>query len=202
MIGPKYLELNLFEKLQLQVGGYCQLAIKVTPTKVNEFIHEISKKAIGCRMYYDGYKFRYTPCKTPIFRIPDNFPTLNEAIIYSSDNFIVPLTERLASICYNNDTVVLNSSHSASDGSYLKNLLLYLEGKNPFNSPDPFVYESVYDTFYEMTKNIEGHSPRSSTKIFSKNIDLCNFTSVAHYISFEIPIEKMEQLICFGHRLF
>ena len=124
MIGSKSLEINPFEKMQLQVGGYCQLAIKVPPFKVSDYINEISKKAIGCRVYYDGEKFRYTPSKCRVFRIPDNFPTLNETIIYSSDNFTVPITERLASICYNNDTIVLNSSHSASDGGYLKNILL------------------------------------------------------------------------------
>ena len=128
MIGPDIIKANAFEKMQLSVGCYCQLALKVKPSKVNEIIHEISNKAIACRNYFDGENYVYTPKQCPIFQIPDNFPSFEEVCTYVSSNYTIPENQRLGCICFNKDTVVLNANHSSSDGGYYKMLANYLTG--------------------------------------------------------------------------
>ena len=123
MLGPKIVPANIFEKVQLSIRCYCQLVLKVKPTKVSEIINEISQKAVGCRTLYDGQNYVYKSTQCPIFQIPDNFPSLEAIHTYVAKYHTVPESERLASICYNRDTVVLNSNHSSMDGGYMKLLL-------------------------------------------------------------------------------
>ena len=53
--------------------------LKVKPSKVNEIVHEIANKAIGCRTLFDANNYVHTPFQCPKFRIPDGFPSLEEA---------------------------------------------------------------------------------------------------------------------------
>ena len=81
MFGPSSLKTNIIESIHLMGGCSLQLALKVTPSKVSEIVAEISKKAVGCRTKVVNDMYMYTNDECPIFRIPDNFPHLEEAQI-------------------------------------------------------------------------------------------------------------------------
>ncbi|KAH0795818.1 hypothetical protein GPJ56_000185 [Histomonas meleagridis] len=190
MIGPKVIPANTFEKIQLSIGCYCQLTLKVKPSHV-KLVHEISKKAVGCRTLFDGGNYVYTPNECPVFKISDNFPSLESTQSYVATHFTLPESVRLASICYNNDTIILNSNHSSMDGGYMKLLLNYLTGaKVPFD-PDHYIHESVYDTFSESIHNAQGNADYSSTKIIVKKPKPLKPHLTSHYIPFDIPINEL-----------
>ncbi|KAH0795078.1 hypothetical protein GPJ56_001033 [Histomonas meleagridis] len=192
MIGPKKLKATSYEKLILGGGCYCQLALKVKPTKVNEIVHEIAKKAVGCRTLFDGQNYIYTPLECPVFRIPNNFPSLEEAQIYASTYYTVPLSQRLASICYNDDTVILHNIHSSCDGGYLKIILNYLIGGDVPPGPEPYIHESASVTFNEVIKSVNGHRDYNTTKVIGTNPSIPTDPKVtAYYYPVNIDFSDM-----------
>ena len=187
MIGSKTLAVNPFEKASLLAGVYLQLTLKVKPNQVNEIVNEISKKAVGCRTLFDGEKYVYTPEKCPIFKIPDNFPNLEETHLYVSKHHTIPESQRLASICYNHDTVVLNTNHAASDGGYLKMLTNYLSGHETPKDPHYYLFESLNDIYAEKFKKVKLEDwDQSSTKVRSQHLKQDKVT--AYYAPIEVPL--------------
>lgn len=179
--------------MQLSVGCFVQLAIKVKTAKVSEIVNEISKKAIACRTWYDGECYIYTPEKCPTFRIPDHFQSLEEARTYVSSNHSIPDIQRMACVCYNSDMIVLNANHCMSDGGYYKMLLDYLiNGKDPGDS-NYCLHESSADAFAKIFDSIElKKCDSSTTKVASKNLNHPDPVKInAFYVPFDIPFENL-----------
>ena len=194
MINPKTVKLNLLEQFQLSIGCYCQLLLKVKKNKVSDIVNEIAKKAIGCRNFVDGDNYVYTKEQCPIFKIPNHFKSDEDILLYVAQNYTIPESTRLGCICYNENTVILNSNHSSSDGGYYKLLTKYLTGDKVPDDSYYYIHESMNDVFENEFSSVDGNFDLKTTHINTKNIDLRNTSINAYYIPVIIPIEK---LVCF-----
>ncbi|KAI5489029.1 hypothetical protein TVAGG3_0977250 [Trichomonas vaginalis G3] len=193
MIGPSTMLPNAFEKFQLSVGCYVQLAVKVKNNKVSEIVNEIYKKCIGCRTLFDGKNYVYTdqPCST--YQIPDKFPHLEEANKFVAKNYTIPESTRLASICYNKDTVIFNCNHSSSDGGYMKMLLDHLCGRETPKDPQAKIHTSIIDALSDQLANANGKISTMTTPI--RNYCKKQEKEYAIYTLIEFPIkEKMSKV--------
>ena len=188
MKGPFKVKANLFEKANVLGGVYCQLAMKVKPSKISEIIDEISKKANPCRILFDGENYIYTSKPCPTFKIPNNFPTFHDLTSYVADNFTLPFNQRLGSICYNDDYIVLNGSHAACDGGYLKLICHYLAGYDVPKDPNYAIHESLADAFASDFKKVQGNYRQDSTEIRSSH--LTNSKENLYYYPFSFNIEE------------
>lgn len=188
MIGPKQIVANNFEVMQYMVGCYVQLSVKTNPTKVSEIVNEISKKAIGCRTKFDGKIYEYTDKPCPVFQIPDNFPHLENAHIYASKHHTIPASERLASICYNKDTVIYNCNHTSADGGYLKMLLDHLCGRPTPNDPFYRIHESVVDALADQFDKVDRPISTHTTPV--RNYKTPQDNVMAQFNLIEFPLEE------------
>ncbi|EAY17002.1 hypothetical protein TVAG_281190 [Trichomonas vaginalis G3] len=188
MIGSNVKPANSYELGQLYGQFYTQLTLKVKPSMVMDIVEEISKKVCGCHTLFDGKNYVYTEEKCKTFRIPDNFPNLEETHLFVSKNHTLPMNDRLACICYNNDTVVLHGSHACHDGGYLKWVLDYLTGKPTPIDPCFKIHESLPDCFEKYFDKVSGKSLFYSTPVKSSPKLKENVSSIYRYIEF--PLEK------------
>ena len=189
MIGLKKIKANQMERMQLGIGCYCQLALKVKPDKISEIINEISKKAMPCRNLFDGENYVYTSKPCPVFRIPDNFPSYNELTTYVANNYTIPEVQRLGCICYNNNYVVLNGNHSSCDGGYFKLLARYLTGQKVPKDLNYAIHESFVDSMSELFKKYDGDYYMDSTPIRSRNCETPYANSF--YVPVNLPLDNI-----------
>jgi hypothetical protein len=102
---------------------------------LNGLLNFFSTKAMGCRTYSDLEYFYSTTAPCPTFKIPDDIGNLQDAGFFAVKKYRPSYSERLASICYNKNMVVLVSNHCVSDGGYFQWLNSFLVG-DPVQ-PDP-----------------------------------------------------------------
>lgn len=188
MIGPSVKGLNNFELGQIFSQCYTQLSMKVKPSMVKDVVNEIAKKAIGCRVYFDGKNYRHTDEKCKTFEIPDNFPHLEDAHLYVEKHHTVPMSDRLSCICYNKDTVILHGSHACADGPYLKMIVDHLSGRQTPADPMFKIHESVLDSFEKFYDSVSGPSKFYSTPVMHHDKPVAPGVSVYRLIEF--PLEK------------
>ena len=190
MIGPKSIKLNPVQKGELLGGVYLQLTLKVKENSVSDIVNQISKKVVGCRTFFDGENYVYTSNKCPTFEIPNNFPTFDKIHKFVSKNYTIPTSQRLASICYNNDTVVLNVHHASADGGYLKMLVNYLTGRDVPIDKNYHLFQTLDEIYGEKFKKYEfGEWDQSSTKVRSQHLPQSN-SIPAYFGEIEIPLSQ------------
>lgn len=156
--------LTYFENIFKSTNMYTQLAIRTQPNYVKDIVDEIAHKAMGCRVSMDD-KYMYSCSdKCPIFNIPNDSCSLKELIEKNLKNIKVPTEQRLASIGYNNNSIILNIHHAIADGGYLKMLASHIEGKS--NIPDNFdpLPEFPHDTYYQGTLKASGIADQHTTE--------------------------------------
>lgn len=191
MIGPSSSLLRPFDTVSVIHSVFTQLAIRVDPARVDELVKEISHKAMGCRTAIrNGYIVSET-AEPLTQRIPDTFSSLIDAATFVADNHTVPLEKRCAIVCYNKDTIVLNSNHITADGRYLQWINEYLLGNEI--CPDPLwrVPESPHETFKD---EVEKATLFTDNKILTMNTtryDPSLGASKAHFETFEIPVKSL-----------
>ena len=190
MIGPKLIKLNPIQKGELMGRVYLQLTMKVKPNSVSEIVNEISKKVVGCRTFFDGEHYAYTSDKCPTFEIPDNFPNMDHIHRYVSKNYTLPMSQRLACVCYNKDTVVLNVHHASADGGYLKMLVNYLTGHEVPKDKNYHLFATLNEIYGEKFKKYNlGEWDQSSTKVRSQHLPQSNDIP-AYFGDIEIPLSQ------------
>ena len=90
---------------------------------------------------------------------------LEFAHMYASDHYTIPSEQRLGCICYNNDTVILNSNHTSADGGYLKMLLDHLCGRKTPKDPYYRIYESIIDALSTEFQKVDGPISTHTTPV-------------------------------------
>ena len=194
MFGCKTRKIALYEKLQAKSGCYTQLTLKVKHRHVKEIVGEIAEKAIGCRTKLCGDYYEFNNDNCPVFNIPDNFPHIDKAAKYAAKYHTVPESQSLASICYNEDTVILNSNNAVSDAGYMKLLTSYLSGYDVPKDRLDHIPSPPLDALSKQLKNIHGHVERGSMKIIPRNLKFNNQNINAFNKFIEIPFDRINAL--------
>lgn len=170
-------------KFEINANCAIQLAFEVEEKKyVQKIISNLSKKVIGLhlRLNKEGDRIFYHKNEPPIIKIP-NSKNLETAIVnYGIHNKINPYIS-LGSIGFNDNMVILNISHSVSDGGYFKYLAENIFNDNNVKIPSYFPYKTKdlfkeqyakspnNIPFWENNPNVNNIITNDKTKLFTTN---------------------------------
>lgn len=181
---------------------YLQFALKLSDSKYVKPIVEKSIKAIvGFHVATENGMIYPTDDPTPVFKLPDDFKSLNDACNYMYSHHTRPFNKALASIGTNSDTVVLNISHAASDARYFSHLLEILKSNDDFAAPR--MIESVDSAF---SKEIDSYKSELSvfnavnpklSRIYQKETKYTTMDNTSHLTT---AVSDCQNIKCYNQK--
>ncbi|EAX90411.1 hypothetical protein TVAG_488650 [Trichomonas vaginalis G3] len=146
-----------WERNFLRNRAYVQLGLKINNSaSLERNIQKIINSVSGFHVKVSDWNLLPTKEKTPVYKLPSTLKTLDDACKFMYKNHTRPMTEALASIGANNDTIVLNINHAAADGMFLVSLLNYLNKHENEEVHLPEIFESVDYVFDHEIKSYNG----------------------------------------------
>ena len=172
-----------------------------SPKFVPNVIEKIKKLCLSTKLKVDNGNFVFTNEEIPVFRIPNGFKDVKEATNYVSIHHSPNPKYSLATICANDDTVIINSSHACTDGVYMLNLYNTIRDDIECESP-----KAIYNMFDLYKDQIEAAEPYTSidfinpklTRFTSKDEKL---TTMYAYSSRRCVKSKVRDMKCFDRKL-
>ena len=141
-------DISPIEKIFIPGNTCVQLALKLkSPKLVDPILEKMSKYVLGFHTKIIDDKLVTERQEIPVFKLPNNFKNLQDACYYMNENHYRPLSDALASVAANKDTIVLNINHIASDGGFMVNLYNALKEDKEFDIPQAMIEEEK--TFHD-----------------------------------------------------
>ena len=127
---------NCFEKVFTSGYTSVQLAMKLkNPSKdLIPILKNLEKNVIGLHTKVINDMLYYDDAKTPIYPLPKG-KSLEDCCYYTAKHYMRPVNQALGSLAANDDTIVLNLNHAASDGGYMSRLYSYLKDGKDIGCP-------------------------------------------------------------------
>jgi hypothetical protein len=185
--------LSPMERIFVSGSLVCQVGMTVENKAARDFLIErLKTHVLAFRLTTDERVFHVNPTPSiPVHPLPDGFPSLEHACIYTSRYFTPPKSVALGSIAANDTTVILNVNHVCLDGGYAKLIVQHIFDDKLPEAPAglPIAGESV---FASQLAGIESTSKivfvdDSLTRIYPSPTDQRPRGSPARYVTF--PVE-------------
>ena len=127
---------NCFERVFTNGYTSVQLALKLkNPSKdLIPILKNLEQNVIGLHTRIINDMLYYDDSKSPIYTLP-NGKSLEECCYYTAKHYMRPTSQALGSLAANDDTIVINLNHAASDGGYLARLYSYLKDGKDISCP-------------------------------------------------------------------
>jgi hypothetical protein len=182
-----------FEQMFVPSNIFCQLAMVVeSKADAATLVDRLRERIIGLRLRLDGYDFVQIPKPaTKVHRLPDNFPDLEKACIWTWQHTSPNTSACLASLCANDDTVILNVHHQVSDGGYFKTILdhIFDDKLAGADAVFPIASEAIFAD--ELARRETGgpivFADPALTHVFPNRVSPRSDNPPAHYVSFACP---------------
>jgi hypothetical protein len=132
-----------------------QLADK---SAVSHVLDKLDRSVIGLHLKSDDGCYVHVPSPAIQYRIPNQIRDLQRAVAWVNEHHPNDPTHRLGVLASNDSKVVLNLSHSVSDGGYFKFLTEHLfEPAPPHLPPLPPTLEQIFEEEYSQARHIDIH---------------------------------------------
>ena len=193
---------STYEKWFLDSDQFLQFALHIKdPSKINKVVEKFQKLAIGTRLCYDGSNFVPHDQDIEVFRLPENFKNLREAALYMELHHTPEVHRTLATIGANSDTVILNSSHSVSDGVCLLNMFNAIRDDIEFETP--YTLHNGTEIFREEAEKcvlipVNDLNNTTITRFFSKDPKFLSSYPFLHRTYYKSNIEDLQ---CYNKQL-
>lgn len=188
--------ITAYERAPVESNVYVQLGFKLSDLSLKDHVvNTLKEKSIGLRMATDLVHVFPSENKFYPIELPDSLKDFDSASLYLYDTHTPNIGERLATLGYTDDMVMLSSSHMCSDGVYLKELSDCVFGRSKVTDRKLPISISPEDSFRNEIFACHGLTENKSTIIETKYRDYGLLASVARHIPFDINYEDLK---CFN----
>lgn len=116
-------KLNEFEKMFTLTNEACQFAIETEKSSyVPLLIDNFQKSMIGFHLKTKDDNLIYDVQTIPVYPLPENIRTCQEAAIYIDKNLPINFSKALCNIAANNNIIAVNATHMIYDGGFFIDL--------------------------------------------------------------------------------
>ncbi|EAY05028.1 hypothetical protein TVAG_416710 [Trichomonas vaginalis G3] len=152
----------------------------------------LNHKVLGTRLRSDGTHLIPLDKTPDIVKIPE-FPDLVQATKFVQQHHTPSCNETLGIVTYNDNMVILNSNHTASDGGYLMELNKYILGESKLEDKHSQMSISLEDAFSDYLQNISGEANFDSSSFnYTLTTTPKKDTDPAAHYRFVIPHEQLK----------
>ena len=191
-------EAHPWDEYFMQTEQCMQLALHCkSPELVPKVLEKINKLLITTKLRFEDHKFLLNEKEMPVFRLPDNFASLKDALEYMDMHHNPKYDVALAKVAANKDTIVINSSHSCTDGVYMLNLFNAL--RDDIDLQPTTTVSNSFDNFLDKIMEGDAHPDNdftnpNLTRFTPKDRD---FTSLYEYAMRRGTKSRAEDLKCY-----
>ena len=140
----------------MQLAMHCK-----SPKSVPRILEKMNKIFMAPKLRIEDHKIFYTQKDMPVYKLPDTFKSLREAVEYMDIHHNPKCDLALAKVGANKDTIVINSSHCCTDGVYMSKLFDVL--RDDIEVPEPTTVYNSFDLFENEIVAAEEHPDNDIT---------------------------------------
>ncbi|OHT09205.1 hypothetical protein TRFO_22047 [Tritrichomonas foetus] len=197
-----------FEKAFINTKELVQLAVELDPKDIVPSLNKLQKKVIGLRLKRDSDNLILSKESYPIQRIPDYVKNVREAVEWAETQHF-DFKETMSIVSANDRFIVINSSHSVTDGGALSTYLKSLYEDEKVDSNEIISFPKTFNDFF--SKEIEERRLNPNFKNVNEDLNqtvtfykwnqepVQNFdpSTKASYFTF---IENVEKFQCYNKK--
>ena len=186
-------KLSPFETFPIKGKIWVQLAMKFgSKSDAFDVANLLNHKVLGTRLRSDGTHLIPLDKTPDIVKIPE-FPDLVQATKFVQQHHTPSCNETLGIVTYNDNMVILNSNHTASDSGYLMEINKYILGESDIedkHSPLPISFDEAFSKYYN---SLPGQTSFTTTLYkYSLTKSPKKDTDPAGFYRFVIPHEQLK----------